>query len=60
MAEEFKLNPDETGILRSEGVGYGNTFFGVNDELILTNQAILLQKKGMFGKTSPGVCEKAM
>lgn len=51
MAEEFKLNPDETVILRSEGVGYGNTFFGKNDELILTNQAILLQKKGMFGKT---------
>ena len=50
MTNGPKLNPDETVVLRCEGVGYGNTMFGKNHELILTNQAILLQKMGLFGK----------
>jgi hypothetical protein len=49
--DELKLNPNESVVLRKEQVGYGNSMFGKNSELILTNQAILLVRKGMFGKT---------
>ena len=49
--EELTLNQDEAILLRKDEIGYGNSMFGNNHELILTNQAIILIKKGMFGKT---------
>ena len=53
MSEELKLNPDEAVIMSAEEIGYGSGPFGgsKNNELILTNQALLLKVKGMFGKT---------
>lgn len=54
MAEEFKLNPEEAVILRIGKVGYGGgllpSMFNSN-ELILTNQNLILLKKNMFGQT---------
>ncbi len=52
MSEELKLNPDESVIMSADQIGYGNGLFGGGkNELILTNQALLLKVKGMFGNT---------
>ena len=51
MEKELRLNPDEVVVLRSAGVGYGNSGFGRSHELILTDQAIILIRKGAFGRT---------
>ena len=52
MADELNLNPDEAVILSADEIGYGSgPFGGGKNELILTNQALLLKVKGMFGKT---------
>ena len=52
MSEELKLNPDESVIMSANQIGYGNGLFGGGkNELILTNQALLLKVKGMFGNT---------
>ena len=51
MEKELKLNPDESVVLRSEGIGYGKSVFGKDNELVLTNQAIILLRKGPLGKT---------
>ena len=54
MAEEFKLSPEEAVILRIGKIGYGGgllpSMFNSN-ELILTNQNLILLKKNMFGQT---------
>lgn len=59
MAEEFKLGPEESVLLRTEKIGYGDGFqlpamFGGNT-LILTNQNLILLKKNMFGQTEDTV-----
>ena len=59
MAEEFKLGPEEAVVLRMKKVGYGEGFqlppmFGGND-LVLTNQNLILVKKDMFGNVSDTV-----
>ena len=59
MAEEFKLGPEEAVVLRMKKVGYGEGFqlppmFGGND-LVLTNQNLILIKKDMFGNVSDTV-----
>ena len=52
MSEELKLNPDESVIMSADQISYGNGLFGGGkNELILTNQALLLKVKGMFGNT---------
>ena len=51
MEKELKLNPDESVVLRSERIGYGKSVLGKDHELVLTNQAIILLRKGPFGKT---------
>ena len=52
MAAELKLNLEEVVLVRTGGIGYGGSMFGgKNDELILTNQALLLVKKNLFGKS---------
>ena len=52
MSEELNLRPDESVIMSADQIGYGNGLFGGGkNELILTNQALLLKVKGMFGNT---------
>lgn len=51
MEKELRLNPDEVVVLRSAGVGYGKSGFGRSHELVLTDQAIILIRKGAFGRT---------
>ena len=50
MADELHLNADETVVDRMSKVGYGG-FFSGNNDLVLTNQNIILIKKGLFGDT---------
>lgn len=46
---KFNLMPNESIILKSEGVMYGGLMAAYTDELILTNQNIILVKKGIIG-----------
>lgn len=48
MADELHLNTDETVVDRIGKVGYGG-FLSFNNDLVLTNQNIILVKKGLFG-----------
>ena len=50
MENEFNLNADETIVDRISKIGYGG-FWSGNNELVLTNQNIILVKKGFFGNT---------
>lgn len=50
MENEFNLNADETIVDRISKIGYGG-FWSGNNELVLTNQSIILVKKGFFGNT---------
>lgn len=50
MADELNLNADETVVDRIGKVGYGG-FLSFNNDLVLTNQNIILVKKGLFGDT---------
>lgn len=53
MDEGLKLNPDEAVVRRSEKIGYGKKkpfeIPGNRDELVLTNQSLILIKKGLLG-----------
>ncbi len=49
MAEKFNLDSDEVIILKEESVCHGGAFAGWTDDLILTNKAITIVKKGVFG-----------
>ena len=46
MADELHLNTDETVVDRIGKVGYGG-FLSFNNDLVLTNQNIILVKKGL-------------
>ena len=48
MADELHLNTDETVVDRIGKVGYGG-FLSFNNDLVLTNQNVILVKKGLFG-----------
>ncbi len=50
ITSEFNLKPEEAVILSAEKVAYGNGPFNGNNDLILTNQAIIFIKKDLFGK----------
>lgn len=50
MSEMLELLPDETVVMQIDNVGMSKSPFGMRDELYLTNKALLLQKKNMFGK----------
>ena len=47
----YKLQPNESMILKSENVMHGGTFAGYTDELLLTNLYVVYISKGMFGNT---------
>ena len=50
MSDTFTLNPGESVIKRNPEVGLGKGPFNrQNNELILTNQSLILQKKNFFG-----------
>ncbi len=51
IVNEFKLKPEEAVILRKDKVGYGSPIPAKNNELILTNQALIHIRKDLFGKT---------
>ncbi len=51
ITQELKFMPEETVILKAEKVGYGTPISTKSNDLILTNQAILLVRKNMLGKT---------
>ena len=53
MADRLELQPDEAIVRRNDGVGMRSNMFGTDKRhtLILTNKAILLEKKDVFGKT---------
>ena len=51
ITNEFKLHPDETVILSTEKVGYGEGISINRHDLILTNQALYHLTKDLFGKT---------
>ena len=50
MGDELNLNADEQVVDRMSKVGYGG-FWSFNNELILTNQNVILVKKGFLGDT---------
>ena len=50
MSTEFSLNPGESVIRKNSEVGYGGMFSRNNNELILTNQRLILRQKNLFGK----------
>lgn len=56
MNKQFSLEPGETVLKRSAEVGYGGAFSGNKNELILTDQRIILQKKNLLGKVSGALC----
>ena len=47
---ELKLNPGETVIMEHTEIGYGKQIGPRKNELTLTNQSLILAKKGLFGK----------
>lgn len=52
VTHEMTLLPDETVIKKAEKVGYGNSPVGSqNNDLYLTNLALIHVKKNLFGKT---------
>ena len=51
MSEDLKLQANENVIKTSSEVGYGGGMFNKRNDLILTNQSIILVKKGLLGKT---------
>lgn len=46
----YKLQPNESIILKSDSIMYGGIMSGYTDELILTNQNIIHISKGLFNK----------
>jgi len=46
----FKLKEDEHIIMKDIGCSHGSPDAPLGDELILTNQRVIVQKKGFFGK----------
>jgi len=50
MSTELKLNPGENVIKRSTEIGYGGGISRKNNELILTDQSIILINKNLLGK----------
>ena len=46
----MQLNPDESVVKKTGEIGYG-TGLSKKNELILTNQRIILIRKNVFGKT---------
>lgn len=55
VTAEMNLLPDETVIKRAEKVGYGTPISTKTNDLILTNKALILVKKNLFGKTKEAV-----
>ncbi len=55
ITQELSFLPEETVILKAEKVGYGTPISTKTNELILTNQALILVKKNMLGKTKEAV-----
>ncbi|MBQ3797889.1 MAG: hypothetical protein II842_16705 [Butyrivibrio sp.] len=52
ITKEFRLLPEEAVVCRDNKVGDGANPIGLkNNELILTNQALIHVKKDLFGKT---------
>ena len=51
MSTDVKLNPGEMVIKSSNEIGYGGGLSRQNNELILTNQSLILVHKNLFGKT---------
>ncbi len=49
MAEKFSLDSDEVIILKQENVWHGGIMAGYTDDLVLTNKALAIVKKGVFG-----------
>ena len=52
MEAQLTLNPGETVVKRNSEIGCGGSFSRNNNDLILTNQSIILQKKNLFGKVT--------
>ena len=55
MEAQLTLNPGETVVKRNSEIGCGGSFSRNNNDLILTNQSIILQKKNLFGKVTEGM-----
>ncbi len=51
ITKEFQLKPEEAVVYSAQKVGYGDNPFNKNNDLILTNQALIFIKKDLFGKT---------
>lgn len=50
VSKEFSLKPEEAVVMSAEKVGHGNGPFSDNNDLTLTNQAIIHIRKDIFGK----------
>ena len=50
ITNEFKLRQGEAVISRVDKIGYGTPISTRNNELVLTNQALIHIKKDLFGK----------
>lgn len=50
MAEGLKLNPGEAVVKKSEKIGYGSRLSGGSNDLVLTNESLILVRKNLFGK----------
>ncbi len=51
VTNEFMLKDEEAVILRAGKVGYGKPIPTKNNELVLTDKALILIRKDLFGKT---------
>lgn len=49
MAKGYKLAPNESILMNSDRISYGGALAAFKDELVLTNQHIILINKGIFG-----------
>lgn len=51
MAAKYNLQPDEIVLLKEQKVTHGGPFSAYTDELILTNQNLVLKENGLFGNS---------
>lgn len=49
VAKGYKLAPNESILMNSDRISYGGALAAFKDELVLTNQHIILINKGIFG-----------